>query len=214
MPEPVSANERTRIPEQLNVSVNGLFRIKLKRERDCLTCKGSGAYYLEEDDSLHPCFSCGGTGGKVLRLPRRYGPHPQPHLEAKEEKKPAPPPSPPQPGKQQNGLVIVTWNGKINVPRYMRESLPFRPYDWLEFTPTDNGLEVTKADRSLYYLSPKWRIFLEPELMNTLSFEHRNLLRLTISGNTLLIEKVTMPKILEAPQQPVAEPTVPLVQAA
>jgi hypothetical protein len=28
---------------------------------DCSTCKGNKVYYLEEDDSLHPCPVCGGS---------------------------------------------------------------------------------------------------------------------------------------------------------
>jgi hypothetical protein len=155
--------------------------------KSCTTCRGSGSVYFDEDERLHNCQICKGSGGKNLS-PQPQSP-PRCHREV------------PRPHNMSGGRTKVTNNLTINIPVCMHDAMPFGPEDFITFTPTDFGLEISKADRSLYQIRDDWKFCLEPELLNLLSLEREERLHLRIVGKVLLIEK--MP---QQPESPAAYP--------
>lgn len=187
-------------PEQRVIMACGhLFNLDLPAPtKDCLTCRGSGQVYFEDDDKSVKCQQCGGIGGKRLLPPQRD------HRRIPYEP-------------QREGTGRVSADNSINIPVRMRPLLPFRPEDFVSLTPTDNGLEIAKADRSIDRLYPNWHLRPVPELLSLVSLEHGDRLRLRVFDDVLLIEKapqMTVSRLESVPTpRPEPSPHASLLQA-
>ena len=170
-------------PEQRVVmAVGHLFSLDLAPTKDCLTCRGSGSIYFE-DDGLVGCRRCHGTGGNPLPPP------PQRHY-------------PPCRGnhRQKGGKSVVSKHDMINIPRVMHGAMPFGPSDFITFTPTDSGLEVVKDDKSCDALTHGWYLHPLPELLKMAGLEYKDRLHMKVFGNVLFVRKVTAPESMPEPE--------------